>query len=304
MVINAAQICYTVVIALSKDMLKFRGVTLFEFAFFRSIINLISAAYVVKLRHKTTFFESVPAELWPTLVVRCLAGTLGFLVYNASTVYIPIGIFKIIMNMNIYMVAILAWLWLGEKLTCFEVVAILVAFGGVALTGKHEDPSPDDTQAQDNNYFLGMSLAVLASIMGAVTSVASRRLKTIAPNVIIFNYALCSTILTGSMIAIIWIQSGSTPYIFDSKWTYLEIFVAAFMNYVAQNFFTLSEQNGHPAIVKLFSYTGVVYMFTVGWLVFNDTISTVQLIGVSICVSSSLTVILYKLHLQRNQELK
>ena len=84
-------------------------------------------------------------------------------------------------------------------------MAILVAFGGVALTGKHEDPSPDDTQAQDNNYLLGMSLAVLASIMGAVTSVASRRLKTIAPNVIIFNYALCSTILTGSMIAIIWI---------------------------------------------------------------------------------------------------
>ena len=89
------------------------------------------------------------------------------------------------------------------------------------------------------------------------------------------------------------------PYIFDSKWTYLELIVVALMNYLTRIFFTMSEQNGHPAIVRLISYTGVLYMFVVGWLVFNDTISNVQFIGVSICLTSSLTVIFYKLNLQR-----
>ena len=87
MVVKTAQIYYRVIIVLAKDMLKLKGVTLFEFAFFRSIINLISAAQMVKLRHKTAFFESMPTELWLTLVIRCLAGTVGFLVHNASTVY-------------------------------------------------------------------------------------------------------------------------------------------------------------------------------------------------------------------------
>ena len=132
-------------------------------------------------------------------------------------------------------------------------------------------------------------------MLGAVTAVSSRKLKAVIPNVIIFNYALCSTIITGSIILGIWIYSESLPYRFDSKWTYLELFTAAFMNYVAQNFFTLSEQNGNPAIVKIFGYSGVVYMFTSGWLIFNDTITTVQMIGASICIASSLSVILYKM---------
>ena len=179
MVINAAQICYTVVITLSKDMIKFRGVTLFEFAFFRSIINLISAAFVVKFRAKTTFFESVPSHLWPILTVRCLAGTLNFIIYNAALIYIPIGIFKIIMNMNLFMVAILAWFWLGERLTCFEVIAIFVAFGGVALTSRTEKESLKEGEVPTNNYPLGVSLAIVASIFAAVTAVSSRKLKKV-----------------------------------------------------------------------------------------------------------------------------
>ena len=235
MVINAAQICYTAVISLSKDMMKYRGVTLFEFAFFRSIINLASAAFVVKFKTKIGFFDSVPTELWPTLVIRCLAGTAGFIVYNAAIIYIPIGIFKIIMNMNLFMVAILAYCWLGEKLTCCETFAIFIAFGGVALTSRGEETQDGATEVEipKNNYTIGISLAILASILAAMTAVSSRKLKPITPNVIIFNYALCSTVITGSIMAAIWIKSKSIPFRFESNWTYLEILIAAFMNYAA-----------------------------------------------------------------------
>ena len=207
MVVNAAQLCHTVVISLSKDMLKFRGVTIFEFAFFRSIINLASASFVVKYREKTTFFDSVPTELWPTMMIRCLAGTFNFLVYNSAAVYIPIGIHKIIMNMGVFMVAILAWVWLGERLICFEVIAMFVAFGGVALTSKGKDPQ-DVTSENDtltDNYMIGISLAILGCMLGAVDSVSVRKLKLVVSNVIIFNYALCSTIITGTIIIGFWI---------------------------------------------------------------------------------------------------
>ena len=80
---------------------------------------------------------------------------------------------------------------------------------------------------------IGISLAILGCMLGAVTAVYSRKLKAVVPNVIIFNYALCSTIITGTIILGIWIYSESLPYRFASKWTYLEILIAAFMNYVA-----------------------------------------------------------------------
>ena len=235
MVANAAQLCHTVVISLSKDMLKFKGVTIFEFAFFRSIINLAAASFVVKFREKTTFFDSVPTELWPTMMIRSLAGSFNFLVYNTAVVYIPIGIHKIIMNMSVFTVAILAWVWLGERLVCFEIIAIFVAFSGVVLTSKGKDPQDGAFQADKtaDNYFVGISLAILGCMLAAVTAVSSRKLKPVVPNVIIFNYDLCSTIITGSILLGIWIYSESLPYRFESKWTYLEILIAALMNYAA-----------------------------------------------------------------------
>ena len=65
---------------------------------------------------------------------------INFLVYNSAVVFIPIGIHKIIMNMGVFAVAILAWVWLGERLICFEVIAIFVAFSGVALTSRGKEP--------------------------------------------------------------------------------------------------------------------------------------------------------------------
>ena len=79
--------------------------------------------------------------------------------------------------MNLFMVAILAWFWLGEKLTCFEVVAIFVAFGGVSLTSRRKDETLHEGEVSDNNYPLGISLTIASCMLVAVTVVSARKLK-------------------------------------------------------------------------------------------------------------------------------
>ena len=103
--------------------------------------------------------------------MRCIAGSVGFLIYNTAIIYIPIGIFKIIMNMGLFMVAILSWLWLKEKLTLFEVIAMFVAFGGVILTsrGKESQETSFTEATLDDKYFTGITIAIIGSMLASVT---------------------------------------------------------------------------------------------------------------------------------------
>ena len=278
---------------MAKDMMTKRGVSVFEFAFFRSVTNLASSAFLVKYKYETTYFSSVPRDLRLTMALRCVVGTVAFLVYTTAPIYISIGIFQVVMNMSIFGAAFLAWAWLGERLTLCEMIAMFIAFGGVALTSKVGED-------QSNDGLFGIALALLAAVLMSVVSVSSRKLKPVNTTVVIFNYALASTLITGSILLWLSIQTGKVPFLFLSNWTYLEILAAAIVNYLAQNFFTLAEQNGHPALVKLLGYCGVAYMFSVDIFVFDDSFSLHQALGVLICITCSVSVVVYKVRMQKD----
>ena len=278
---------------MAKDMMTKRGVSVFEFAFFRSVTNLASSAFFVKYKYETTYFSSVPRDLRLTMALRCVVGTVAFLVYTTAPIYISIGIFQVVMNMSIFGAAFLAWAWLGERLTLCEMIAMFIAFGGVALTSKVGED-------QSNDGLFGIALALLAAVLMSVVSVSSRKLKPVNTTVVIFNYALASTLITGSILLWLSIQMGKVPFLFLSNWTYLEILAAAIVNYLAQNFFTMAEQNGHPALVKLLGYCGVAYMFSVDIFVFDDSFSLHQALGVLICITCSVSVVVYKVRMQKD----
>ena len=92
LLVNLFQLLYTALLTLVKDMMTYRAVGVFEFAFFRSAINMISSAMLVKCKYNETFFTSVPRNQRPTLLVRCVSGTIAFLCYTTAPKYLPIGI--------------------------------------------------------------------------------------------------------------------------------------------------------------------------------------------------------------------
>ena len=58
--VNLCELLYTVLLTLVKDMMNYRAVGIFEFAFFRSVINMVVSGILVKYKYNTTFFTSVP----------------------------------------------------------------------------------------------------------------------------------------------------------------------------------------------------------------------------------------------------
>ena len=133
LLVNFGQIIYVGSCALSKDMLSNRGVKVFEFAFIRSCFNMIASAILVKYTFRENFFTSIPSDLVPTTILRCITGTTGFLSFTAAPKYLPLGIFCVIVNSQVFSTVLLSYCWLRERISLFEAIAIVIAFAGILM---------------------------------------------------------------------------------------------------------------------------------------------------------------------------
>ena len=89
------------------------------------------------------------------------------------------------MNVSPFLVAILACLWLKERITAVEVVCMLGAFGGILLVGltKHEDDGGSAAVAA-SEYNIGLFCALVSALGYSVTLVTTRKLKALSVYVI------------------------------------------------------------------------------------------------------------------------
>ena len=138
-VVNTAQIVYTVLQALTKDMLTYRDVTAFEFSFVRSCFNAVGSAILLKFWYNQQFFASIPSEMRGVVFLRCLCGTFAFLCFVSAPKYIPLGIFFVVFNSSVFTTALLTYFCLSEKMTYVEIIAMIFAFGGIIMLGYAKD---------------------------------------------------------------------------------------------------------------------------------------------------------------------
>ena len=94
---------------------------------------------------------------------------------------------------------------------------------------------------------------------------------------------------------IAYIKTREVPYVYDSIWIYFEILAGCIVYACAQNTMTVANQNANPTTVSLIRYIGVAYSFLADYLLFELNLSALQVIGVIICVISSVSAIVYKL---------
>ena len=125
--------------------------------------------------------------------------------------------------------------------------------------------------------------------------VCNRRMKDVHFAVLQVNQAFVSTLVCGSVLAFQCIQTKSLPFRYDSYWIYLELVAAALANFVGQTLYTIAQQKANPATVQLLAYVGVFYMFCCDYFVFHLTISPIQYVGVSLCLTSCVGVVIYKM---------
>ena len=180
--------------------------------------------------------------------------------------YVPLSVFFIIFNSNPFCTAILGYFWLGERLSVFEIISMVCAFSGIMVMSMAQS---GPSKSLDPKFVMGVGIALVACVGQSFICVASRKLRTIHYSVIQFNYALTSTIVMGTCLLVTKGQYQSTPFVYESNWTYLQILVASSFNMMAQNLFTETNQRACPATVGLIAYCGVMYNFLADVLLFH-----------------------------------
>ena len=238
----------------------------------------------------------VTSELRPVLLLRCLAGTFGFFCMMSAPKYLPLGILTVVSRFNIFTTTALSGWWIGEWITCFEVIAMLLSFGGIILIGiaQKQNEQSEESAVSPAQFNLGIALVLGFCIFSSLASVSSRRLKSVNYAVIQFNYALVSSVIMGLTLAFICVKNNEVPFVYESRITYIELLSAAFINMLSQNVDTIANQNANPATLSLFAYVGVFYMFLSDILFFEFTLNMPQLVGVLICLICTMSVIIFK----------
>ena len=157
---------------------------------------------------------------------------------------------------------------------------------------------------QQYTYLIGITVSLICAIGYSTIAVASRRLKSIHYAVIQFTYGLFASIAMGIYLIAGCISARHIPYLYDEWQVYFMILLCAFLNMVSQNLTTYCNQYSNPGTLGIYMYMGVAYNFAADLLIFDIEFVKLQVIGVAISLTFSITAALYKIHLQKKSEIE
>ena len=157
----------------------------------RTSTTFIGAVALCSL-HKQNPLSAVPKELMAILIVRCFSGAIAFILVTKVLHLVPLTIFQSMSNVTPFISGFLACVWLGERLSLFQIFAMLCCFAGITIItisddSNHEHPhsdqiggieseTPINTSSIDS-YQLGIFLILVVIMLFAVSAVTTRRFR-------------------------------------------------------------------------------------------------------------------------------
>ncbi len=225
---------------------------------FRAFISaLICSFYIWK--KKISFLGNNKRVLF----LRGLFGTIALLSLFTCLQKIPLAVAMTLINLSPILTVVIAHFYLKEKANLSQWVFLLVSFVGVFMVRGEVAPVP----------WVWMLLGLLAAFFAALAYTCVRKLRTTEdPLVVILYFPL----VTVPMIGPIMVYEWQTPI--GIQWIIL--LGIGCLTQLAQYCMTLAYQLESAAKVMVFNYTGLFWGVLLGWVIFNEKLSYLQICGV------------------------
>ena len=111
------------------------------------------------------------------LLIRSCSSTAAFFAVIKSIKLVPLTIFQVVTNMTPFVSGLLAFIWLGEKLSIFQIMMMILCFGGVTMVALANNSDEDHSKSNISSYEAGVALCGTLCVIFAVSAVSTRRLK-------------------------------------------------------------------------------------------------------------------------------
>jgi len=253
------------------------SIPIFEIVLARSLVMIVVAGGL--LRHRGVSFRGKEPRI---LVLRGLFGFAGLACFYFAVVRLPLADATVIHFTNPVFTALVAAVVLGEHVGLAEAALVGVSLAGVMLVARPAFLF-GDAAALD-------PVAVVAGLGGAVFSagayVAVRRLRNEVPLLVVFYFALVSTVLALPMVA----RNPVVP----SPTMLLVLVGVGVTTYLGQIFITLGYREERAARASSVGYIQILFAAGWGWMVFGDMPDLWTWVGAGIIVLS--TVFLVRMH--------
>ena len=134
--------------ALLKDAQQNSAITVSEITYIRTIFALIASALCLLIARKNPF--KVPRDLVGPLFVRSVAGASASITLVKAVELVPLTIFQIVTKSDAFLTGVLAFIWLGERLSLFQIVCMVMTFGGIVIITFAKQEIESDEEAESN----------------------------------------------------------------------------------------------------------------------------------------------------------
>ena len=244
----------------------------FQLVFFRSVGSLLITYSILKAKKISPLGNQKKL-----LLIRAITGAISMLLFFWSVHYITIGSAVTLRYISPIFAALLAVVWLGEKVKPIQWVFFILSFYGVYLI-KNFDPS---------DSVLGIVLVLIAAFFSAIVYMLISKIgKRDHPVVVVHYFMAIATILGGIGSIFYWI----TPTIKDL----FLLSCMGFFGYFGQLFMTKAFQDGEAHMIAPFKYVEVIFTLIFGVFVLSEEYSIYHLLGTAFVIMGLILNVLYK----------
>ena len=243
--------------------------------FFRNIIAVAISSIPLIKHWKSINFPKGKLS-WSVLISRSVFGTIGLVFNFYAITHISLADSTIIQKLSPFVILILSYIFFKEKMTKFQMFAIVIAFIGVGFIIK---PSGDGF----------ISMGALAALLGAFCSgiayTCVRYLGThnVSGEFIIFFFSTLSTLLLLPYLIL--------DYRVMTMYQLYMLILAGASATIGQYGVTFAYKYAAAKNISVFDYSQVLFSGIFGFIFFNELPDLQSLIGYIIVISVGIILV-------------
>lgn len=221
----------------------------------------------------------------PVMTIRVMFGLMGIVFWFLSVRTIPLGQATALFQSSVLFITMFSPLLLGERVGIYRGAAVVLGLAGIFLI----------TEAYQEPPSWGIIFALISAIAGSGLSIALRKLgKSEVP-------ATVASIYNGSGFIVISMVLVIVPsfWMLPSADQMFRLVILGVVASLLQICMTTAYRYSEAVVVSSMRYLQVLGAGILGYIVFDEVPSHIQLIGAAIIVGSCMFIVLREFQLSR-----
>ncbi len=244
----------------------------YEIVFFRSIISLSICYYIIKQK-KIPFFGH--NKKW--LIIRGVFGATALTLFFYTIKHLPIAVATTVQYLSPIFTVLFAIYLLNQRVKRIQWVFFLISLVGVGFIGFGKN---SNLTSEIDLFWVIMG--VISAVFSGVAYNAIMKCRTTDDPITVVMYF--PLVATPVMVVIMMVKGFVMPI--GIEWGIL--LIIGIFTQVAQIFMTKSFHEEEASKITPFKYLGAIYAVCIGVFIFDENLSLIVYIGISLILTGVL----------------